>query len=228
MTFQRHCCGFALLALTIGITAGPAKARTAPRFLALGAPADAPAGFLDMCARDATLCGTNHKSQSAPGSAVRWATGGIAPVDRTKTDVASPDIGAAAERRQRHDLLSSVNDRVNRTIVQRSDMQIYGVGEWWARPGREPGAMGDCEDIAIEKRMRLIAAGFPEQNLFYAVVYSHSFGLHTLLIARTPDGDEVLDSLTDRIVPWSQTSYNWIRIQTPGEPMNWRRPGHPS
>lgn len=120
-------------------------------------------------------------------------------------------------------LVRKINRKVNQTTRQVSDMTSAGVEERWNRltPGR--GAMGDCEDIAIEKRMRLVEAGFDPQRLFYAVVYKSGFGLHTVLIVRMDDADYVLDSASPHILRWSQTKYVWLRAQSTSDAMLWRK-----
>ncbi|WP_322964456.1 transglutaminase-like cysteine peptidase [Sphingomonas fuzhouensis] len=118
--------------------------------------------------------------------------------------------------------LESVNKLVNGRVRQRSDMQIYATAEHWARSGIGNGAQGDCEDLAIEKRYQLIAQGFDSKRLSFAVVYSRQTKLHTVLIARTDDGDMVLDSDTPWIRRVDQTDYSWVSIQSPDNGMRWQ------
>ncbi|MDB5702015.1 MAG: hypothetical protein JWL66_2214 [Sphingomonadales bacterium] len=120
-------------------------------------------------------------------------------------------------------LLKRVNRYVNSRVQQRTDFQIYARDELWVRSGVGPQAMGDCEDIAIEKRYELINAGYPADRLTFAVVYSNASGLHTVLLAKTDDGDVVLDSRSPYIRPWSEVGYSWISVQTAADPMIWRR-----
>jgi hypothetical protein len=44
---------------------------------------------------------------------------------------------------------------------------------------------------------------------------------HLVAVVRTNGGDLVLDNLTDRIMPWIQKPYQWVRIQTPQNPNYW-------
>lgn len=117
--------------------------------------------------------------------------------------------------------LRDINRSVNQRVIQRTDLQMYGRGEVWRRSGTGKGAQGDCEDLAIEKRLELISRGFPADRLFFAVVYRGDVGLHTVLISRLGDGDYVLDSLTPHIVPWTRAPYSWISAQAPGRPAQW-------
>ena len=120
-------------------------------------------------------------------------------------------------------LIRKVNRQVNHSIVQMSDLAAMGVDEYWYRPGMRKGTPGDCEDIAIEKRARLMELGFPAERLFYAVSYVSGYGLHTVLIARLDDGDYVLDNMTPRILRWADVRQVWLRQQVPGQPLLWAR-----
>ena len=119
-------------------------------------------------------------------------------------------------------LLKRVNARVNANVSQQSDERIYGRAELWRPSGDDRRAAGDCEDIAIQKRLELIDAKFPADRLFFAVVYRSGVGLHTVLVARLDDGDVVLDSRVNYIQKWSSTGYSWVSVQSPTAPSVWR------
>lgn len=138
--------------------------------------------------------------------------------------VTAPARGPAPAEPDRNadKLLDSVNKLVNGRVRQRPDMQIYATAEHWTRSGVGNGAQGDCEDLAIEKRYQLIAQGFDSKRLSFAVVYSRQTKLHTVLIARTADGDMVLDSDTPWIRRVDQTDYSWISVQSPENGMRWQ------
>lgn len=123
-------------------------------------------------------------------------------------------------------MLKQVNHHVNGRVRQRTDAEIYGVGELWRRSGDGKNAVGDCEDLAIEKRAELIAAGFPPDRLAFAVVYSRDAGLHTVLVARTDVEDVVLDGRSPYVTNWSKTPYSWISVQSMNDPMLWYAPSH--
>jgi predicted transglutaminase-like cysteine proteinase len=59
-------------------------------------------------------------------------------------------------------LLDKINRAVNWEIAYERDIDQYGVSERWAIPENDK---GDCEDYALEKRRRLLAAGWPESDL---------------------------------------------------------------
>lgn len=108
------------------------------------------------------------------------------------------------------DQLNSVNANVNGTIRA-------AYSDAWTP--EQP--VGDCKDYAMTKRQRLIRSGWPSSALPVAVV--RVFGQeHLVLIARTNQGDFVLDNLTSSIVPWSSASYSWVKIQSTTDGLAWR------
>ncbi len=121
-----------------------------------------------------------------------------------------------------HKLLARVNAHVNARVYQQSDLATYGVPELWRPSGAGSGAVGDCEDLALEKRVELLASHFPPERLFLAVVYRRDAGLHTVLVARLEGGDVLLDSRVDFIEPWDRAGYNWVSVEAPGRPAEWR------
>jgi predicted transglutaminase-like cysteine proteinase len=156
------------------------------------------------------------QADEAPAPPAIVATGGIeasvhAANTRTRHRTVGPDVA----------LLQRINRKVNGRVAQRQDIAIFGQGEVWRRSGIGTAAVGDCEDLAIEKRLQLIAEGFPPTKLAYAVVYDRRLGLHTVLIARTEQGDVVLDSATPYVTAWNRTRYSWISVQAMEDPQRW-------
>lgn len=131
----------------------------------------------------------------------------------------SPTTVAAAENDLR--MLDRVNRSVNRGVRQESDLQAYGRPDVWIPAGTGHKAVGDCEDIALEKRGELIKAGFSPSNLFLAVGYGRRIGLHVVLVARTGSGDLVLDSRATEIRIWRDVPYSWIGVQSGQDPGQW-------
>lgn len=117
--------------------------------------------------------------------------------------------------------ISAVNEQINRSMAQRSDLEIYGVAEKWSLPLEDGLKAGDCEDFALEKRHALIAAGFSRSALNLAVAITPQGIAHTVLIVSTDRGDYVLDSLTPWILPWSKTGYQWRQRQIAGSSTRW-------
>lgn len=275
----------AVSALFAGTTV--AHAQTGPAaFLPEGAPADAPFGYTEMCARDPALCRTAPPRELArPADAQRaeksvsliiactsptpqvlrsaaiehegawgfWPALGFGagigpvggwqpatlegpicreePVDNDLEADTQPEPNPETARPtmtegQRRQAIRAVNLDVNRHVIQATDYSFLGREEVWQRPVPNGRTMvGDCEDIAIEKRFRLIDAGFDPERLFYAAVFRRGFGLHTVLVVRMDDGDWVLDSLTHRLLRWNETGYTWLRREVPGRPDQWQTIG---
>jgi predicted transglutaminase-like cysteine proteinase len=219
--------------------AGVVEARSTQAYLPLGDRVEAPRGFVEMCRRERVLCGA-----AASGSDDTIVTAGLADVGvihagrsgmalvagaqravssgrDTLTDGA--DSGDAKEAKSVIKLLRRVNEYVNGHVRQQFDLTTFGQDEYWQRSGTGHGAVGDCEDIAIEKRIQLIGQGFSAEKLAFAVVFSSRAGLHTVLVARTDTGDLVLDSRTPFVVRWQDAPYRWISVQAMGDPMRWQR-----
>ncbi len=113
--------------------------------------------------------------------------------------------------------LARVNDAVNRGIRYVADSRSSGQSEYWTLPQTE----GDCEDLALEKRRRLIALGWPQDALLIALATVPRVGGHAVLVAVTDRGDFVLDVRDPEVRPWEQVPYRWVRRQSPTNPRVW-------
>ena len=122
-------------------------------------------------------------------------------------------------RRPDIDIAAAINRRVNRGVVEISDHVQYGRTDYWALPTARG---GDCEDIALLKKMELIRAGFPPEHLLLATALTRERVPHAVLVLRTEAGDFVMDNLDDRIRSWSATGYTYLRVQDPASPRQWR------
>jgi predicted transglutaminase-like cysteine proteinase len=111
-------------------------------------------------------------------------------------------------------LLMRVNRGVNHSI---KPMMKDALAERWTI---QPSA-GDCNDYAVTKRHALLAAGLPSSALRLSVTRT-SFGIgHLVLIVSSRQGDLVLDNLSEKIVPWRDTDYQWLKIQSAANPQFW-------
>ncbi|HEX7852802.1 MAG TPA: transglutaminase-like cysteine peptidase [Sphingobium sp.] len=216
------------MALTAGLMVEAAAAEPGSR-LPAGVVADPPRGFVDLCRRDRVLClgGVSLSKDGAKG-AEEGARPLVKQVDRSLGPSGEEKTAKSADKvkppdrilNPRWSLVMRVNRSVNDRVWQVEDPLVSGVPEFWQRPtGKQP--KGDCEDIAIEKRVQLLARGFPAEEMFYAVVYRAGLGLHTVLIVRLAAGDYVLDSATPYVRLWSDTHYSWLRQQSPTDPLQW-------
>lgn len=138
-----------------------------------------------------------------------------------EADASPPAPAIPVDERQMATMIAKINARVNHKVHQALDMRTYGRDDVWRPSGTGAGAVGDCEDLALEKRLQLIAAGFPPERLFMAIVFRPEVGLHAVLVARLPGGDRVLDSRVDYIQRWSQAGYAWLNLEQPGAPDRW-------
>jgi predicted transglutaminase-like cysteine proteinase len=116
--------------------------------------------------------------------------------------------------------LEQVQQAVNGKVAYQTDQAHFGVADWW-----EPaGGTGDCEDMALSKRARLEALGWPADDLRIAVVVDERGELHAVLTVdvATPKGAPatyVLDSRFLHVEPWKRLSnygYTWVERARPG------------
>jgi predicted transglutaminase-like cysteine proteinase len=114
--------------------------------------------------------------------------------------------------------LDRINRDINAAIVPVTDMEQYGVEDYWTLPRS---GKGDCEDYALLKRQRLMRAGWPASALLMTVVFDEKKEGHAVLIARTADGDFILDNKTSDIKLWSKTSYQFVMRQSYLNPRIW-------
>jgi len=112
--------------------------------------------------------------------------------------------------------LERVNAAVNRAIVPHPNTKGLAGEVWLISP-----PAGECHDYAVTKRHELLALGWPEQDLLLSEVVTSWGEHHLVLVVRTSDGDFVADNLNPNIRIWSKTPYQWVRIQSPGNPLIW-------
>ena len=110
--------------------------------------------------------------------------------------------------------LASVNQSVNVSMRALKD----GSSDTWAVGGRT----GDCEDFALTKRARLIAAGWPSRALSMTVVKTRSGEGHAVLSVHTSQGTLVLDNLNKSVRPLRKVPYKLVAMQA-DSPMQWHR-----
>lgn len=107
--------------------------------------------------------------------------------------------------------LNQVNSSVNSSIKPKADKT-----ETWSVNV----SAGDCEDYALTKRKRLIAAGVPAGALRMATLRTADGVAHAVLVVKTTAGDMVLDNLRRSVVAKSATGYAGWRIASE-DPMRW-------
>ena len=110
--------------------------------------------------------------------------------------------------------LVKVNSRINRSMRPVADRS--GADVWAATTG----ASGDCEDFAMAKRRALIKAGLPASSLRLAYVKTARGEDHAVLVVKTSRGSLVLDNLTSKIKPLSQSGLRVISMSG-ADPLQW-------
>lgn len=206
-----------------------------------------PTGFITACLHDKTPCATDLSPETALTIQIASkpnlapfevenpisSLGDMSQIALTETSIQTPAAPAAQNSsvasfnsRDAWKQIKDINRWVNQHVAQAPDLATYGQDDYWARPNKLKPA-GDCEDIAIEKRMRLIESGFPPDRLRFAVVYKQEFGLHVVLVAHLDEEDIVLDSATYQLRPWHEAGYVWLRLQSAKNPMEWHTVAKP-
>jgi predicted transglutaminase-like cysteine proteinase len=161
-----------------------------------------------------------------PISRIQFGTPALAPMSHTffclkyrddcKVEKTTLDAGVMALAPQRWAELVRVNGAVNHSIIPHPNTKGL-AGEVWLISPKE----GECHDYAVTKRHKLIALGWPEQDLLLAEVVTSWGEHHLVLVIRTSDGDFVADNLNPNIRIWTQVPYQWVRIQSAGDPKIW-------
>ena len=121
--------------------------------------------------------------------------------------------------------ISRINAWVNTTIQPVSDEDHWGVADQWDYP---MDGKGDCEDYALLKRRLLIARGFPRQALLITVVKDEHDEGHAILTLKSNHGEFILDNLSDKVRPWTQTPYRFVKRQSQTDENTWVRVGPPT
>jgi predicted transglutaminase-like cysteine proteinase len=107
-------------------------------------------------------------------------------------------------------LVGKIDLQVNRAIQPVNDIDNYGLEEVWTYPDN---GKGDCEDYALEKRRLLNEKGISLANLLLTVVRKPNGEGHAVLTVRSDKGDFILDNLSDKVKPWRETGYKYLKRQ---------------
>jgi predicted transglutaminase-like cysteine proteinase len=158
------------------------------QFMRIFGPAQPPHGFVRFCESNAPECAADHGQESR--------------------------FEASAEKLKE---LDDVNRTVNKEIAPATDLEVYGVNEYWTLPRTR----GDCEDYALLKRHNLIAKGWPVSALLMTVVRDEKGEGHAVLTARTVQGDFILDNKIEDVRAWNKTPYQFVMRQSYLNPKVW-------
>jgi predicted transglutaminase-like cysteine proteinase len=113
--------------------------------------------------------------------------------------------------------LDELNRRINTQVAPITDMELYGVNEYWTLPT----TAGDCEDYVLLKRKVLHEAGWPEEALLVTVVRDEKGDGHAVLSVTTDQGDMILDNQNENIRNWKDTPYSYVKRQSQTNPRMW-------
>jgi predicted transglutaminase-like cysteine proteinase len=175
------------IAMAMNAPAG-ARELAASSALAVTGMAEAPIGYVQYCTDNPTECSSgNGRGRRVILTSGTW------------------------------DELNSINLAVNGAVEPTTDLEIYGVLEYWTLPT----GMGDCEDYVLLKRKALIEAGWPAEALLITVVRDEKNEGHAVLTVATDKGDYVLDNQRDDIRPWQTTGYSFVKRQSQFDVNRW-------
>lgn len=139
----------------------------------------------------------------APGAAVFATSGQCRPGSPICATVDFPRLIADARPLARADQLRLVNRTLNQ-IRYISDLENWGVPDYWAAVREFLARNGDCEDYAIAKYMALKALGVPIDAMRIAVVQDLNLGVPHAILVVALDGDSwVLDNQIREVLPTS-------------------------
>jgi len=178
---QKTRCGLVVVAASMLLACAGMPAYAMPDFMPIGGPASQPVGHYEFCKREPQEC-----RQTAPQRA---------PVKLTR------NVWTA---------MVKINNLVNGSVIPRTDMEMWGVAEYWSFPD----LYGDCEDYVLEKRRLLMEKGIPADSLLVTVVRQRDGSGHAVLTVSTDMGDFILDNMEPRILHWSETSYLYLKRQS--------------
>lgn len=117
-----------------------------------------------------------------------------------------------------------INVWVNHSIEPTSDMEHYGVIDYWEYPYD---AKGDCDAYVLLKRKLLIEQGYPREALLITIVKDQHNEGHAILTLRSDRGEFVLDNMNDKILPWTKTPYRFVKRQSLENQNTWVALGEP-
>ena len=113
--------------------------------------------------------------------------------------------------------LVQVNNYVNTKIRPATDMEIYGVPDFWTYPVDT----GDCEDYQLLKKKYLVGLGINADELLMTVVFDENGEGHAILTVATDQGDMILDNRRADILRWDRTGYVFLKRESQVDPKQW-------
>ena len=126
--------------------------------------------------------------------------------------------------------LEQVQSYVNNKVRYTENASQFGLADVWEIADRE----GDCKDMALAKRKRLLELGWPPESLRMALAYTERGEMHAVLTVDVTTqsgrrGTYVLDNRFDHVEPWqvvSEYGYRWVERAGPTQ-YAWTYIGNP-
>ncbi|MCP4071928.1 MAG: transglutaminase-like cysteine peptidase [Hyphomicrobiales bacterium] len=119
--------------------------------------------------------------------------------------------------RNRWSEMVAINSHSNQSVGPVTDLEFYQREEFWAYPKN----YGDCEDYVLLKRKLLMDKGWPASSLLITVVTLPNGDGHAVLTVRTDRADYALDNLNNKILPWNNTEYRYLKRQSSRHSGRW-------
>lgn len=170
-------------------------------------------GQMSLARQLAAYATPTEEETSTP---IGWRDFCVANPDECRVPRARPATIILDEKNWRD--IVKINAAVNQEIEPATDMEHWGVVERWSYPDD---GKGDCEDYVLEKRRRLMRAGYPRQALLVTVVRDHKGDGHAVLTVKTDRGDFILDNQAPKVLGWAETGYRFIKRQSQEDPNRW-------
>lgn len=110
------------------------------------------------------------------------------------------DLKAKAAGKPRKEMLKLINDFFNR-MPYRTDMEVWGVEDYWDTPREFIQKSGDCEDYAITKYYALRELGVPASEMRIVILMDTIRNLaHAVLVVFGDGTAYVLDNVSNVIL----------------------------
>ena len=129
-----------------------------------------------------------------------WVTVNSATTDPALAEWAS--WAAALRNRPELERLTAINSRVNQSFRYATDMEVWGVADYWETPAEVVSKQAtDCEGFAIFKYWLARMAEIPDGELSMLVgIIGSTHQMHAVLVAGVADRGYVLDVRTPYVV----------------------------
>lgn len=138
---------------------------------------------------------------------------------RADCNIRASNSRAPKLTRARWNDLVDVNMHSNKVVTPITDLEYYKVEELWTYPKE----YGDCEDYVLMKRHMLMQRGWPASSLLVTVVRQSNGDGHAVLTVRTDRADYILDNLENKIKPWNETDYRYLKRQSVKNSGHWSK-----